>query len=72
MNLRVKQNPTLNCLTWAQLQEIAGNLVVDLPCNTKLVMFSDRAPSDTTLPWQQTDGCLPVGPVKYFQNGQWK
>lgn len=74
MTIRVKSNPKLKLFTEEQLREIAQNLQVSqLGCSVKQVQFSCNVPSDTTLPWVQTDGMgNAIGLVRTFQNGEWK
>ena len=73
MILKVKANASLKCLSLEMLREIVANVTVAYDCNVKPVTFSSSPPADTTVLWQQTDGCggAHLGAVKSFQNGRW-
>lgn len=72
MRIRIVNNPQLRLLTLEQVQEIVDNIVVDKPCGVRDTYWGPTAPSDTSVPWQPTDGCCnPVGQVKFFKNGAW-
>ena len=72
MNLKIRQNPKLSCLTLEQLQEIVANLSVDIKCDVRPVSYSPVPPANTQLPWAQTDSCSgePLGRLKQFKNGE--
>lgn len=74
LRLRPVAAPKLCYLTAEQLAEAAANLVIEFDCNVRPVTFAENPPPDTTLPWQQTDGCggAPLGRLKFFTNGEWK
>lgn len=74
LKFRPVAQPQLCHLTLEQLQEVAANIVLDLGCDVNPVTFSPFPPANTSIPWVQLDSCggTPVGPVKTFQNGEWK
>jgi hypothetical protein len=71
--IKVRSNLPEDCtFSSYQLAMIAKALVVEIPEGTKLVQYSDLPPTCTTLPWQQTDGCNPIGLVKHYKEGRWR
>ena len=73
LQVKVKDNPESNVVSKATLDAIASSLCIDLPINTRLVTYSEKAPLETCLPWQQVDGCgTPIGKVKTYNKGVWE
>lgn len=73
LQLEHKPNAPAGCLTREQLEQIVASLQVRLPSGIQMVQYSQTAPPNTALPWQQIncDGA-PMGVVKNFTRGAWQ
>lgn len=73
LKLQLVEFPPLKSFSAAELVELEESFCVVTPPNTRLVHYSDKPPSDTSLPWQLTgsDQVTPIGEVKYFIGGIW-
>lgn len=74
-NLKLALKPKLasGCMTRSELEQVAASLTVELGSCVRMVQYSPTPPPDTSLPWQQTDGCggAPIGAVRHYRNGSW-